>query len=380
MATKTSAKLLIVDDRPDEVSPLARALKARRRRMKAEVRKPEEVTLDDLIDADLVLVDLDLEDWNGRRSSEAVALRPSDGLALATVLRRQLADKSGVSPTGFAILTAHVRKMSHPFAHDNRLHIIADINNLEWIFLKQDSDLIRKVSSLAGAIHSIPKNWSDGIKSPEEISHALGFDESVLPLGRYAEVVQACHPPIYEVTQWSHGLAFVRWMLQNVLIYPCFLWDTHRVAARLRIEVEALRRLLDGKSKLATRLANLQYKGMLSDFNGPRWWRVAVELFLWKITNGDSQNNAKLVTALQDLAGGPLKRTGVERPIVCIDQNYKPMDRFYSLDEVVRVQPDDWPAYADSAFMTIEEVSAARALRNLVVSEDLDKLEPATND
>ncbi len=82
MATKTSAKLLIVDDRPDEVSPLARALKARRRRMKAEVRKPEEVTLDDLIDADLVLVDLDLEDWNGRRSSEAVALRPSDGLAL----------------------------------------------------------------------------------------------------------------------------------------------------------------------------------------------------------------------------------------------------------------------------------------------------------
>jgi len=378
MATSLSLHVLIVDDRPDDVNSLARAL--RHRRIKAEVREPEEVTLDDLIDADLVLVDLDLETWNRNRSSEPVALRASDGLALATVFRRRLAHKSDASPTGFAILTGQVDKMAHPFAPENRLHIIADINNIEWIFLKEDPDLIRKIASLGGAIHTIPKNWSDGIKSPKEISGALGVDESVLPLDRYAEVVQACHPPIYELTQWSHGLAFVRWMLQNILVYPCFLWDMHRVAARLRIEVQELRRLLESKSKLASRLAKLQYKGMLSDFNGPRWWRTAVEFFLWKITDGDSQNTAKLVTALQGLAGVPLKPAGGERRVVCIDPNYKPMDRFYAISEVVRVQPDDWPAYADSAFMTIDVVSANKALRNLVVPEDFDKLEPVTND
>jgi hypothetical protein len=378
MSTETCPKVLIIDDRPGEGAIRASALK--RHRLQAEFREPEEVTLDDLTDADLVLVDFDLEDWKKTSSSAPIALRPSDGLALATVLRRQLADKTDASPTGFAILTAQVNKISHPVPHKNRLHIIAGVNNLEWIFEKTDRNLIRKISSLAGAIRSIPKDWSDGIKSPEEIVGALRLDESVLPLERYAEVVQASHPPIYELSQWSHGLAFVRWMLQSILVYPCFLWDSHRVSARLRIEVKTFQRIFGGKSELATRLSKLQYAGMLNDFDGRRWWRAAVERFLWDITDGDSQNSVKLLAALQALAGGSLKRTDVERPIVCVDPNYQPIDRFYSLREVVRVQPDDWPAYADAAFMTIEEVSASAALRTLVVPEDFDKLEPPAHE
>ncbi len=378
MTNKTSTHVLIVDDRPDEVLSLARALKARH--VRAEVREPEEVTLDDLIEADLVLVDLDLEEWSAKRSSDPIALRPTDGLALATILRRQLAEENEAAPTGFAILTGRVSRMSQPLPPENRLNLIANINNLEWIFLKKDPDLIRKISSLAEAIRSIPESWCDGIESPKEISDALGLDESVLTLERFAEVVQACNPPIYELSLWSHGLAFVRWMLQRILVYPCFLWDRHRVAARLRISVQELDRILDGKSKLAKRLAKLQYKGVLSDFDGPRWWRAAVELFLWKITNGDSQNSVKLAAVLQKLAGEPLKRMGVDRPVVCIDRDYRPKDQFYSLSEVVRVQPDDWPGYADSAFMTIEEVSAEKALRTLVVPGDRDKVGPAIHE
>ncbi len=108
MATKTPTKVLIVDDRLDEVAPITRALKARR--VIAEVREPEEVTLDDLTDADLVLVDLDLEAWTEKRSSEPISFRPPDGLALATVLRRQLADEAEAAPTGFAILTGRVQQ------------------------------------------------------------------------------------------------------------------------------------------------------------------------------------------------------------------------------------------------------------------------------
>jgi hypothetical protein len=372
-----TVKVLIVDDRPDEVSALVRALKARK--LKADVREPEEVELHDLQGANLVLVDLDLKHWNGNLSSAPIAIRPSDGLALAGVFRRHLVNSQDYPPTGFAMLTGQVEQMAHPFAPDNRLHLIAHMNNLDCIFLKKDPDLARKVTSLARAIRSVPKDWCDGIQSVQEISEALGFNEKILPLERYEEVVQACHPPIYELTQWSHGLAFIRWLLQKVLVYPCFLWDSHRLAARLRIEVSEVEKILASKSKLRTQLSSRQYKGILSDFNGVRWWRAAIELFLWEITDGDSQNNAKLVAALENLAGRPLQPASVERPYVCIDKDYRPLDDFLPMSEIVRVQPDDWPGYADSAFMPIEVVRSDRALSALVAPEDKPKLEPATN-
>ena len=93
--------------------------------------------------------------WHNGRISIPISDRAPDGIALATVLRRHLIDRQNASPTGFAILTGHVHKMSEPFAHDNRLHLLADINNLEWIFLKGDRHLTRKVASLA---HAIPRN------------------------------------------------------------------------------------------------------------------------------------------------------------------------------------------------------------------------------
>ena len=349
-------------------------------RVRTSIREPEDVKLDDLADSDLVLVDLDLQDWPNKPDSAPIAIRPPDGLAATTVFRRHLIERVDASPTGFAILTGQVRKMSEPFAHDNRLHLLADINNLEWIFLKRDRQLTRKVASLARAIRAIPEEWCDGIQSVQEISGALGLDMKVLPLERYYEVVQNCHPPIYELTQWSHGLAFIRWLLQRVLVYPCFLWDSHRLAARLRLDLDELERVLGGTSRLKDRLSKLQYKGFLSDFAGSRWWREAIELFLWKITDGDSQDNRKISAALEKLAQESLRKAAVERPIVCIDRDYKMIDGFSELADVVRVQPDDWPGYADAAFMLIEEVRADNALRALVIPEDRGKLESAAHE
>ena len=58
------------------------------------------------------------------------------------------------------------------------------------------------------------------------------------------------------------------------------------LGGEIRIDLKELERILAGKSKLKARLSKLQYKGLLSDFDGPRWWREAIELFLWKITDG----------------------------------------------------------------------------------------------
>jgi hypothetical protein len=373
MSIKSQSRVLIVDDRPDLVGPVGNALKALH--VRVVVCTPEDVSVDDLRRADLVLVDLDLEDWLSGVTPGPISRRPPDGLALATLLRRHLVDQADHSPTGFAILTGQVDTISKPFPPEHRLHLLAESNNLEWIFLKGESDLAMKVTSLALAIHSIPQTWRDGIQSVEEIAAALGLDKKILPLQRYEEVIQYCHPPINELTEWTHGLAFIRWFLQKILVYPCFLWDSYRLAARLRLDFDELERILNGDSRLKTRLSKLRYKGVLHDFDGPRWWRDAVELFLWHITDGDSQNKECILGALEKLAGEPIKSGKVERPIVCIDQNYRPISHYFSRDQVVRVQPDDWPAYADHAFMAIGEVASNERLRTLIVGEDRERVE-----
>jgi len=45
-----------------------------------------------------------------------------------------------------------------------------------------------------------------------------------------------------------------------------------------------------------------------------------------------------------------------------------------SVENAVRVQPDDWPSFADAAWMPLELVAQDKALRQLVVHEDRDRL------
>jgi hypothetical protein len=377
MANVKRSKVLIVDDNPDDVAGIVNGLRSHH--VTAVVCEPSEVTIDDIASADLVLIDLDLEDWVGRGIADPIAHRPPDGIALATLLRRHLVGERDHSPTGFAILTAKVDSISRPFPPERRLHLLAGSNKMEWVFLKTEGELRLQIASLAHAIHSIPAAWRDGIQSVEEISGALQLDQRVLPIERFDEIIRSCHPPIHELTEWTHGLAFIRWLLQKVLVYPCFLWDTHRLAARLRLSVDELRPILNGDSKLRRQLSRLQYRGLLREFDGPRWWRDAVELFLWRITDGDSQDAEKICAALGQLVGAQLTGSDVDNPVICLDEDYKPRDRFYSLDEVVRVLPDDWPSYADYAYMDVQLVKSNERLCSLVVTEDRRKL-PAITD
>ena len=49
-----------------------------------------------------------------------------------------------------------------------------------------------------------------------------------------------------------------------------------------------------------------------------------------------------------------------------------------ALADAVRVQPDDWPPYADAAWMRIADVNGDAELRALVVQDDRSRL-PETN-
>jgi len=68
--------------------------------------------------------------------------------------------------------------------------------------------------------------------------------------------------------------------------------------------------------------------------------------------------------------GMKLDASTVEQPLVCRDGDYKYVAETVAFEEAVRVQPDDWPPYADAAWMRIEDVADRPELRALVVQDD----------
>src|SRR5438876_3584797 len=99
-------RILLIDDQPGGLSGLAQIISvaSRGKRMAfAHAVHPRDVTDTYLREADLVLVDLKLEDWP-ERDHLPISLQPSDGLALVGILRSYLSDKAS-SPTAFALHT-----------------------------------------------------------------------------------------------------------------------------------------------------------------------------------------------------------------------------------------------------------------------------------
>src|SRR4051812_43823989 len=119
--------VLIVDDQPDSVAPL----KLQAGVDEFLIRYCHDVTADDLEDADLVLVDYRLDEWPERDNLDAIAVKPLNGLALASVLRTHaLAHRS--RPTAFALHAADLTELSAGVPTDAREQIIARLHNLEW--------------------------------------------------------------------------------------------------------------------------------------------------------------------------------------------------------------------------------------------------------
>ena len=107
------ADIVIIDDKPDEVTLTAQL--GQTPRVSAKALHPEEVEVSDLSSADLVLVDYQLDDDNWlKRQEGSVARQPKDGLALASLLRRHVHGLERASPTAFGILSSEVGKLAFP--------------------------------------------------------------------------------------------------------------------------------------------------------------------------------------------------------------------------------------------------------------------------
>ena len=360
----TKPFMLVIDDEPDMLrSALATQWSDR---MDFEVLHPADVEHRHLMRADLVLVDYKLEHWDERDSVDSVTCRPENGLALAAMLREYVDRLQQYGPVAFALHTAHLSEAQGrmTLVEASARHIVARFNNIEWVFPKTDEYRFKQIPLLADATKKLPLTWpTDRDMSADLARRLLNMDKTASWFNRCWRDVRECQPPIHELAQGSHGVLFLRWLLQQIMPYPCFLWDIHWVAARLYLRVEAVERVLTGESELAKELCSLRYSGILQNFLGDRWWRGALEDYIWDLCDGDL---GCLSARLNQKAGEDLEASDVDQPVVCIGPDLQPSERFVSAKDAVNLRPDQWPAFADSAWMDIETVRDNPDLRAMV--------------
>ena len=372
-----SPVILVVDDKPDDLrSPLKLALESHAR---VTVRHPSDIELSDLTKAHLVLMDYRLDDWE-ERDGQTVAFNVRTGMALAAVLREAADEETPGRLTAIALHTGHLADASGRIRRPHSSHVVARLNNLEWVFEKSDNELgpelYRPVGQLAHAAQRLQGDWpADSSASEARTRELLNPDDEAEWSARAWREVRECQPPVYELGGGPHGVLFLRWLLHQILPYPCFLWSVDWVAARLRIPVKDFERLMASDCDLARDLEQLKYTGILAGFLGDRWWRPAIEDYAWELGGESAGRPGEFEDRLGEKAREDLELVAPRDPVVCLDRDFQPRG-VASPQDAVRVRPDYWPPFADAAWMTVDGVSGDPELRAMVAPLDQYRVEP----
>jgi|SRR5438445_11740771 len=358
-------RVLAVDDQPDDLR--AQLKLGLGDRAIGEVLHPREVELRHLEEADLVLVDYLLTNWP-ERDAATLAMQPASGLALAVLLREHVDKSQQDRLTAFALHSGHLEQVRGRLPATVGEHLIARLNNLEWAFPKGNGSRWDQMIVLAGAVRQLPRKWPPGdhAASEKEALKLLGLAEDASWFDRARRNVRACQPPIHDLSGGAHGLLFVRWLLHQIMPYPSFLWREEWVAARLRLTVASLRQITEEGAQLASDLAAMTYGGVLGGFLGQRWWRAALEDFVWNLTNGRSVDIDTLHAALRERTKVALEALPADASIVCLGADFSPTGTFISAADAVRLRPDQWPTFADDAWTSVNLARADAFLGAIV--------------
>jgi hypothetical protein len=339
---------------------------------------PEEVTEEHLKRADLLLVDYKLDDWQARLGGESIACNPRNGLGLASVLRSHVIGLT-TRPVAVALHSGRLDDVESTLPAEYREHAMARLFNLEWVFAKAGATdlppVLDRVVELASAVSVLPTKWLTGRADEDvpELRTLLAIPDDPGWNWQAVKDVLACHPPIHELAQPSHGLAFLRWLLHRILPYPTFLLGPAYVAARLGINPASLTQSLAISQRLRVELGQYRYRGILSTFVGALWWRTGIEHYIWELTEGQAFETARVHRALSERTGLQFEAAPRD-PVVCIDDRFRQLTEVQSTSACVRVQPDDWPPYAEQAWTTTELVAASPQLFSLVLPGDRELL------
>jgi len=373
-------KVLIVEHDQDQFRTIEALVTSTK--VHVDVRFPEDVRVSDLRRAHLVLVDFKIEEWNQGRDGMPGALAPQDGLALTSIYQSYLARKEGRSrPTAFAIITYYIDDLAGRVPIFNE-HILARLVNLDWVLQKQNiAERIPvniQVASLAEATKKLRLLRTNS--EPSKIWPKVKKLLAIPPISKckwaplVEEDIRRSQPPIHELLGSSHESSFLKWLLHRILPYPCFLLDIHQLAKRFGVTKQSLEKEVGRNRKLTRFLDQFRYHGILSDFLGDRWWRAGIDWFVWNEAKDALSNSNSLRTVLKKHGGNHLEFVALHSPVVCLDGQLRFQDDFEEIESAVRILPDDWPPYADAAWVPISLAQQDEMVLSMVLEEDRDKI------
>jgi hypothetical protein len=368
---------LIVDDEPEGEHYVVRDLK--RFGMDAAVLHPRDVTEMSVQRATVIAVDEYLTNW-AERDEAPPALRPADGIALAAIFRSQA--ESAAPPTArvaIVIRTGDLQRLSSGLPQATAEHLVAAERDVDWVFpkasLANEPDTSARLASLGHAVASLPSFTEQPDVGPLAALGAwLGLKDETWAAAALRDV-EDCRPPIHDLAEHSGGRSVLRWLAQRVLPYPGFLIDDARLAVRLGVTRSAVSRVLAGKSRLSAELSSTRYSGALADFLGDRWWRAGINDFLRREAGESVLGSDAIANVLTRLAGRRLERLDIGRPVLCLDEDLKPIEVPTDVESAVRVLPDGWPSWADEAWMEMSTLVADPSLLRLVAPSDRGRVE-----
>jgi hypothetical protein len=369
------AEIVIVDDRPDpDAEALAQELETDLG-IRARAITPAQLTRAHVSGARLILVDQRLDAWTDERDADQrslpldkqlIADRPLTGLAIAAIVRSHLADEA--EPAGIALLSSNLVDLVKDFSRSATEHAAARLHDLEWAFDKRGIDgvpaISRRVVSLAAALPAVAQ-----IGDADDPHAALGV-ALALPETDWAAVaagdMHAAAPPIRQLAASTHGHSVVRWLSQRILPYPTFLIEEARVALALGIQPESF---ADHYDAIAPVLEPYRYRGPLAEFSGPRWWRAGVRR-LARDHTAESRPSPELAAAIGTAAGAELAALQPPNAVLCVDAELRRDGGPIARERAVRVQVDDWPPFAETAWMSRDLLAAEPELWDMVDPSD----------
>lgn len=320
------------------------------------VRHPNDVTSNDLKRAKLVLVDFKLDHWPARDNQQTPSLKPKDGIALIAVLRSNLADLKA-APTAFALNSGMLNALNGGDDLVDREYAIARSVDLEWVFAKggKRENFAVAVSSLANAVAALPIKWPVSSQTKNKISSLLAVPSRTRWRQSAIEAIDRSNPPHDILIENTVGIAVLRWLLHTILPFPTFLLNERYLATRLRIEPDSFSQFLKSKKGKKTKnpLSSYEYKGVLSEFSGTRWWRAGIEFWIWEGTDGKAFDQDAIKRLVRSEISRSVKFTALQNPVVSLDEQLRPSDRLIDLEAAVEIKPDGWPSFADGAWIPV---------------------------
>ncbi len=323
----------------------ARVISPSDQRFDATILPPEEVDIKHVESADIILVDWKIERWGALQETYdklPVSCRPMDGLAVAACVRRYVKD----SCIPVCLLTSQLDELAGPIPAFQRQAEVARNHDLDWVFLKQEAErLPDQLFALKECVERLAASWDGDILDTMAL---MGIKErnSTESLKRH---VAESGPPETDLSEWSHGIYWLRWLLQRILSYPSYLNDEMWLAARLWIPAKSL------NEAVRALFTECKYAGVLDNFCGTRWWKPLIEEKLWRETQGKSDQREAIHQWLVSEIGAVEQFDDDSIYVVARDPTTLAPHKSLPLTRTKKKFTDGWPPFGDPIYVEKED-------------------------